>query len=602
MKKILILFGCIAISQSTMAQDMTGYQTPPKPLADLVNAPLTPSVSIDAKGQNMLILERNGSPSIAELAQPELRLAGLRINPATNGPSRVPFVNNLKIKSIAGNSLDQQVKNLPTNPQISNVAWSPDDQKIAFIHTTNASLELYVIDVATANASKVTNLAMNGTLGSPIQWVSDSKSLICRTISATRKAAPIISNVPNGPTIQENLGKKAQAATYQDLLKNPSDELLFEYYTNSQTMKIGLDGSATAIGQVGNIASAVPSPDGNFVLIESIHKPYSYLVTVNRFPSKVDVYASTGNLVKTLTDNPLFENVPWGPDAVPTGQRNHDWRHDAPATMYWVEAQDAGDPKKKVEIRDKVFAQAAPFNTQAVELYAATNRFGNITWGNDQIALASERWYATRKTITKIINPSNPVNPVVLFDRSSEDRYNDAGRPEMKQNAFGQDVLDLTANNELYMIGNGASPEGDRPFLDLLNINTKQSKRLWRSEAPYFERVISVLDASKGLVITARESLEEQPNYYIRNLNPKVTKKVTEPVLTQVTNFPHPQPQLKGVQKQQLRYKRNDGVELTATLYLPANYKKENGPLPTFLWAYPAEFKSKEAAGQVSGE
>jgi dipeptidyl aminopeptidase/acylaminoacyl peptidase len=291
---------------SAFAQDNTGYQTPPKPLADLVTAPPTPTVSVDSKGQWMLISERNtATTTIAELSQPELRIAGLRINPATNGPSRAVFVNNLKLRQVSANATDVQITGLPANPQLSLIQWSPDDSKIAFTNTTDTKIELYVADVATAVAKKVSDVALNAALGVPYQWVSDSKSFIVKGIPAERGPAPEISRVPSGPTVQENLGTKAQAATYQDLLKSPSDEKQFEYYATAQTMKIGLDGTVQKIGTMGLIATAAPSPDGRFVLVESIHRPFSYLVTVNRFPSKMDIFDAAGTLVKTLTDVPL---------------------------------------------------------------------------------------------------------------------------------------------------------------------------------------------------------------------------------------------------------------------------------------------------------
>lgn len=600
MKKFLFFFLWSVVA---FAQD-NGYQLPPKPLADLVMATPTPTVSVDGKGTWMLLMGRNtATTTIAELSEPEYRIAGLRLNPATNGPSRAVYTNSLTLRKVAGSAEDVAVKGLPEKPKLSYIQWSPDDSKIAFTNTTDSKLELYVLDVATATARKVTDLALNAVLGTPYQWVSDNQSFIARVASAERGTAPVISRVPGGPTVQENLGTKAQAATYQDLLKNPSDEQLFEYYTTSQVMRIGLDGSTQAIGPMGMVATASPSPDGKYVLVESLHRPFSYLVPVNRFPQKTEIYAVSGGLVKSLTDNPLMENMPWGRDAVPMGQRNHDWRNDAPATMYWVEAKDGGDPKKKVDVRDVVYSLSAPFSGTPTELYKANFRFGGVTWGNDKTALFYERWNETRKSLTKLVNPSDPANPVLLFDRSSEDRYGNPGTPELTKNSYGQNVLHLTPANEVYMTGTGASPEGDRPFVDLLNLTTKQTKRLWRSEAPYFERPISILDAEKGLFLTSRESQEEPPNYFIRNLNaaPKKGKKAAQNPLTQVTFFPHPYPQFKDIQKQQLRYKRPDGVDLTATLLLPPGYKKEDGPLPTFLWAYPAEFKSAEAASQASG-
>lgn len=601
MKKLFFFF---FVSLTALAQDNNGYMTPPQPLADLVTAKPTPTVSADGKGEWMLLMERNtATTTIAELSEPEFRLAGLRLNPATSGPSRAVYINGLKLRKVAGGADDVAVKGLPANAKLSYIQWSPDDSKIAFTNTTDSKLELYVLDVATATARKLSDLALSGVLGTPFRWLSDNQSFVVRAIPTGRGAAPIISRVPEGPTVQENLGTKAQAATYQDLLKNPSDEKLFEYYTTSQAMKLGLDGTATPIGPMGMVATASPSPDGKYVLVETLHRPFSYLVPVNRFPQQTEVYSVSGVLVKKLNDSPLLENMPWGRDAVAKGQRSHDWRNDAPATIYWVEAQDGGDPKKKADIRDIVYSLTAPFADAPKELYKAALRFGGITWGTDKTALFYERWNETRKSITKIVDPSAPANPVVLFDRSSEDRYGDPGSPELTKNSYGQEVLHLTPNREVYMTGTGASPEGDRPFIDLLNLNTKQAKRLWRSEAPYFERPVAILNAEKGLFLTSRESNEIPPNYFIRDLNsaPKKGKKPAKDALTQITFFPHPYPQFKDIQKQQLRYKRSDGVDLTATLLLPPGYKKEDGPLPTFLWAYPAEFKSAEAASQTSG-
>ncbi len=464
-------------------------------------------------------------------------------------------------------------------------------------------------DVTTATAKRVGDFALNAVLGSPFQWVSDSQGFIVKAIPANRGAAPAINRVPEGPTTQQNVaGGRGQAPTYQDLLKNPSDEQQFAYYATAQVMRVGLDGQARPIGQPGLVMTAIPSPDGRYVMTETAHMPFSYLVPVRRFPTQTDVFSIDGALVKTLADTPLQENVPYSPDGAPTGPRNYTWRDDVPASVYYTEAQDKGDPKVKAEIRDKVYLIDAPFTMQPKEIYAAAYRFRGFEWGDGNTALANEYWWQSRKVITKVVNPAS-WQATVLFDRSNEDRYSDPGDPDTKHNQYGRSVLNLLPNNEIMMINaQGASPKGDQPFVSLLNLTTKQSRIVWRSggagpsspgpDATVFERPINVLDAAKGLILTTRETPDENPNYYIRTLALKGKKAVA---LTQVTTFPHPYPQLKGVQKQQLRYKRADGVELSATLYLPAGYKKEQGPLPTFLWAYPAEFKDKEAAGQVSG-
>jgi dipeptidyl aminopeptidase/acylaminoacyl peptidase len=587
------------------AQDALTYQTPPKPLADLVTVPPTPGVSLSDRGDYLLILERAANPTIAELSQPELRLAGTRLNPATNGPSRATYLTGLKLKKLpAGTEI--AIQGLPVNPLLSYVQWSPDGTKIAFANTTDSRIDLYVADVPTATARRVGDLALNAVLGTPIQWLSDSKTLVVRAIPPSRGAAPPVSRVPAGPTAQENLGKKAQAPTFQDLLKNPSDEAQFAYFATAQVMLVGVDGSAKPIGQPGIIEEATPSPDGRMILINTIHKPFSYLVPLYRFPVRTDVFSLDGALVKTLNDGNLQENVPYSPDGTPTGPRDFNWRADVPASVYYTVAQDGGDPKTKADIRDRVYLLEAPFTAPAREIYAAQHRFEGFVWGNATVALAQEQWWQTRRSLTKTVNPAT-WQATTLFDRSFEDRYSNPGNPATRANAYGRDVLDLLPNNELLMLnGQGASPDGDRPFVSLLNLTTKQTTLLWRSggvgtDATVFERPVAVLDATNRLILTTRETPDENPNYFIRNL--KTTKKqaATSSGLTQITTFAHPYPQLKGLQKQQLRYKRADGVDLTATLYLPADYKKENGPLPTFLWAYPAEFKSKDAAGQVSG-
>jgi dipeptidyl aminopeptidase/acylaminoacyl peptidase len=593
-RRLILLFYWLAFSFAGHAQDAQSYQTPPKALADLVTVPLTPTVSLSDKGAYMLIMEQASAPTIAELSQPELKLAGLRLNPANNGPSRMQYITGLKIKTLT-NKDEKAVTGLPATPHISFVQWSPDGTKVAFAHSTDSQIDLYVADVATATAKRVGTTVLNATLGAPYYWVSDSKSLIVKTIPAGRGPAPDISRVPGGPTTQENVkGTRGQAPTYQDLLKNPSDEKQFAYYTTAQVVRMGLDGSTTPIGQAGIIRSAEPSPDGQYVMVETVHTPFSYLVPVNRFPLKTDVYAITGSLVKTLNDSPLQEAVPYSRDGAPIGPRDFNWRADAPASVYYTVAQDKGDPKVKADIRDKVFLTEAPFSAEPKEIYAAQFRFDSFNWGNALTAFANERWWQSRKALTKIVNPGN-WQTSILFDRSYEDRYSNPGQPDMKQNQYGREVLNLLPTNEILMLNaQGSSPEGDRPFVSLLSLKTKQSREVWRSAAPYFERPVAVLDAAKQVILTTRESPDESPNYFVRNLKARIA-----PI--QATFFPHPYPQLKGIQKQQLRYKRTDGVELTATLYLPVGYTKEQGPLPTFLWAYPAEFKSKDAAGQVSG-
>ncbi len=604
MKKLLLSTTLLLAAAASQAQDFK-YQTPPKAIQDLLLAPPTPRLSLAADGRTLALLPVQDFPTVAELSQPELRLAGLRFNPRTNGPSRVSYAVGIKLKKLPGGA-EIDVKGLPAQARISSPSWSPDNKTLAFALTTpgpDGRVELWVVDVATATARRLLAAPLNDAFGTSFEWVSDSKTLLARTVPAGRGPAPAADAAPTGPAVQESGGgKKSGARTYQDLLKNPADERLFDYYATAQLVRVSLaDGSAQPLGQPGVIQTASPSPDGKYVLLRTRHRPYSYTLPLSSFPQRIDALdLASGAVVKTVADLPLADNVPTNFDAVPTGPRGHSWRADVPATLYYAEAQDGGDPKVNADVRDKLFTISAPFTSAPQELAALPMRFGGLTWGNATLALAEGYRWADRHQTTWQLNPSVPTTPLnVLFDGSEQDTYHNPGTPYEHRNAQGKYVL-LTGGatgQSIYLLGQGASSEGDRPFVDELDLNTKKSVRWWRSEAPAYEIPVAIVDASgkKRQLLTRRESLTEAPNYYLRD-----AAKKAKPVA--ITHFPNPYAAVGGsFRKQVLHYKRADGVDLTADLYLPQNYKKMDGPLPTLMEAYPVEFKDKNNAGQVSG-
>ncbi len=586
MKRIILVL--LLLANMALAQENIPYQKPPAELTQLLEAPLTPAVVFSPDKKWMVLLDRSDYPTIEELSRPELRIAGLRIDPGNNGQSRQRYLIGMKLKNLVDKK-DYEVKGLPTPLLMSSPSFSPDGKRIAFLQNTAERIELWIVDVNTLTASKFSDRPLSAIFGNPYSWLSDSQHILFTAVPADRKVMAEKSRVPNGPTIEENLGKKAPNRTYQDLLKNAYDENLFDYYATSQIVVKNLAGEEKLLGAPALYTTVNPSPDGNYILTRALHKPYSYIVPFNRFPQTVSVMDKQGKPVKQIIDLPLFDNLPNGFNAVATGPRNHAWRNDAPATLYWVEAQDGGDPKTKADIRDIVFEQAAPFSSAPSALVKLSLRYGGITWGNANNAWVYENWWTDRKTRTHQLNPGTKAVKLIE-DRSSEDVYTDPGSVLTEWNSYGRSVM-MIRDNAVWLAGEGSSPEGDLPFLDKLDLNSGKKTRLWRCVAPYYESVSTVLDPKKNVFITSRESLTESPNYYIRSGK----------TLTQLTAFPHPYPLIKDVKKQVLKYKRDDGVDLTANLYLPANYKKEDGPLPTFLWAYPAEFKSSANAGQVKG-
>ena len=594
--RVLFAAAMLALLFTTLpaaADDESEYRLPSTTLVEMVDAPPTPLVSVAPGDQWMLLLQQPNLPPIAELAERELRLAGLRIKPQVNGPSRTrPYVG-LELLRIA----DQKrvpVIGLPGTPRIESVRWSPDGAHFCFMHTAATGIELWVVETASGMARRLTGPVLNNAARTPPAWV-DNNTLACTLVPEDRKAEPAPPTVPSGPDLRENLGTTSPNRTYQDLLKSPHDEALFEHYCTSRLALVSLDGTQNTIGTPEIIWGFDPSPDGSYIIVNTLHRPWSYLVPASRFPQRLEIRDRDGSPVHLVADKPLQESIPIAFGSVATGPRELGWRNDKPATAVWVEALDGGDAGAEAEHRDRVFTLDAPFDGDPQPLLTTDLRFGGITWGNDELALAFEWWWKTRQIRVWRLQPGNIAEePVLVNERSFEDRYADPGDPVTKRNAMGRRVL-LTGNDNrsLYLLGDGASPEGDRPFLDVLDMETMKTERKFHSQAPYYERPVTLLGGELNAVLTRRESVEEPPNYFVRDL--------VNGALRQVTEFPHPTPQLVGLTKEQIRYERDDGVMLTATLYLPPGYDKEQqGPLPLLMWAYPQEYKSADAAGQVT--
>ncbi|GIV61025.1 MAG: hypothetical protein KatS3mg043_2114 [Rhodothermaceae bacterium] len=590
---LLLMLGLFLQAPELYAQER--YQTPPEELARLVDAPPTPAVSLSPDRAVMLLMHRPSLPSIEELAQPELRLAGLRINPRTSGPSRAGYFNRLVLRRLDMDG-ETEVTGLPEGARIADVTWAPDGRHLAFTVTGPDRIDLYVADVATGRARRAGDFAVNNVYyGTPYAWLPGGRALVVRAVPPDRGAPPEPPPAPEGPTVQENIGKAAPVRTYQDLLQNRHDEALFDHFMTTRLLRVGLDGTVTPLGDPGLVADATPSPDGRFLLVETIHEPFSYLVPAYRFPRRVEVWDRDGNRVAELADLPLAEEVPTGFGSVPTGMRNVAWRADAPATVVWTEALDGGDARAEADERDRVFMLAAPFDGEPVPLITLPLRYDGIQWSEDGFALVSESWWRTRTRRVYLVRPDDPGTPPrLLLDYSTEDRYNDPGRPLMRPTAAGTYVLQTTdGGTAIFLAGDGASPEGERPFLRKMNLETGAVEELFRSEAPYFEEPVALLDDAGTRLVTRRQSPTEPPNYFVRH---RTTGEVAA-----LTAFPHPYPELMDIQKEFLVYERADGVQLTATLYLPAGYDPErDGPLPAFVWAYPREYKSADAAGQIT--
>lgn len=584
----------VAVGSAAHA-DTARYQLPPQPIIDMVDAPAIPQTVLSPTNDWLMMLERPALPPIAEVAQPLLGLAGVRVNPRNNDGNRASAATAIRLVRIADRS-EKTVAGIPTGARVGDIQWSPDGKRIAFTVAKDTHVELMIAEVANgAMAKRLTDRALNGMLARPFVWANDSSSLLVNFVPAQRGAPPRPNAVPAGPNVQENLGKKSAARTFQDLLKSVHDEALFDYYAASELAQVKLDGAVKPIA-TGIIRSALPSPNGEFVIVTFVKRPYSYAVPAARFPSRTEIRDArdpdAGRMVKVLAETMTAEDDEIEPDQARKGPRNFVWRADQPATVTWMQAVEG----RRNNLGDQLFALAAPFDAEPVLLAKVELRLNAVFWGRDDFAWLVEGQQRTRRTVAWRIFPGDPSrSPVKLFDRSSEDRYGDPGAPLMETNRFGARTINFTPDGAaLYLIGRGASSEGERPFIDRFDIESKEAKRLYRSEAPFYDQPMALFDAmANPKLLMQRESVTEAPNVYLRDL--------TTGAMQAVTKYATPKNPIANATKELIKYKRKDGVELSATLYLPPNHKKGDDPLPLVMWAYPREFRSAEAAGQVSG-
>jgi dipeptidyl aminopeptidase/acylaminoacyl peptidase len=578
-------------------EDEAGYRVPSDALVDIVDQQRTPSAVLMPNKDALMLLEPSGLPPLEELASEELRLAGRRIHPPTSGPSRARASVGLKVVDVA-TGVEATFAGLPAEPQITGLSLAPDGRNFAFQHTTEDSIELWVGDIASRQVRRLTSRALNQTEPLPLEWLPDSSGLVVPLVPLDRAAAPQRPELPSSPVIEESRGRTAPARTYQDLLADPHDERLFEHWFTTQLARVGLDGSVRELGRPAIFWSYGLAPDGSALLVERLVPPWSYRVPISRFPREIELWKPDGTMLAAVASIELQEEVPITFGSVTSGPRSVQWRADQPATLFWVEALDGGDARVEAAQRDRLMALAPPYDEPARVLGSLDLRFAGVQWSADGSALVTDLWWQTRQSRMVLLPAEGAAadrSARVLFDRSYEDRYSDPGTPLTERSSSGERLLRRLSDGRLILLGDGASEQGDRPFLDLYDPVSGQAERLFQSQGSWYEEPVDVLEADASgrpqVLLTRRESVDEPPNYFARDLRTDTLRAVTQ--------FEHPVPQLRGLGKELLRFTRTDGVELTGTLYTPPGWKPEDGPLPTLVWAYPREFKSAAAAGQV---
>ena len=587
------------------------YNKPPQNVLDVLHAPSPPFPYLNPTRDMALLVSWVDYPPIARVAEPYLRLAGARVEPRNRslhstprGYGIAPCARGYALMKVADGS-EVQVKlpaGCPGRP-----IWSADGKRYAFRNNAATAVELWVGNATSASVQRVEGVRLNPMLGSSIRWMPDQRTLLVKLVPAGQGAPPPAPAVPPGPNIQETSGAKGQSSTYEarDVLKSPHDEALFDYYAASQIALV--DTNSSTVSTIGGVAiydDLRPAPDGQHLLVETIERPYSYVVTAARFPLRIEVWNRSGKVLHRVAQLPLADRVPI--HGVRTGPRRLSWRATEPATLIWAEALDGGDWNKKVPARDRVMMHKAPFAGSPVELTRTKHRYAGIGWGQQPSFALLYEYDANRqwKWVFAFDVDQPNSKPRLLWDLSTKERYLDPGRPVYQVRPDGFWVIKQDGN-AIYLRGNGSSPGGDRPFLDRFDQKTLQTERLFRSERTAYERFLAFGDKAAGTLLTWHQSPADPPNLFARTLGAKRAKAPAgEAVMSStrraITHIPDPTPAVRAIKKRLVKYKRNDGVDLSFKLYLPPGYE-EGTRVPSILYAYPLDYASAAQAGQVRG-
>jgi dipeptidyl aminopeptidase/acylaminoacyl peptidase len=590
----------------------SGYDKPPQNVLDVLHAPSPPNPSVSPTGDRILLVAWVWYPPIAQVAEPFLKLAGVRVEPRTRrkhdtsgGYGIAPCAQTLTLVDTS-NSREVPVT-LPPGGCVDGVVWSADGRRFAFRNTSKDAVEPWICDAATGAIRRLGVARLNPMLGSSLQWMPDQKTLLVKLVPANAGSPPAAALESDGPSIQETTGETGESSTYEtrDTLSSKHDEDLFDYYATSQLALIDADsGEIKPLGDPAIIIGVDASPDGENLLVATIHKPYSYVTTYRNFAHDVELWDRAGRRTHTLAQLPLADRVPIA--GVPTGPRDFEWRPTEPATLVWAEALDGGDWNVSVPARDKVMTRSAPFTDAAAEIARVEQRFAGFDWSERRgVALLHEYDENKHWQRTFLVDVGHPATkPSLLWDMSSDERYKDPGRPVYKVLPNGQGVV-RQDGGAIFLSGEGASVDGDRPFLDRFDLESRKSERLFRSDTTALEWFLAFTDLTSRAFLTWRQSPADPPNAMLRTLGKTVTSpKPGEPAITStvraVTHIPDPTPAVRGVKQRLVKYARKDGTQLSFTLLTPPGYQAGTR-IPAILYAYPLDYASASTAGQISG-
>ena len=627
---IAAVAAAMVLSSELNAQDHESdevYQTPPEEIAELYLARPIPVAVFNADFTMAAVTETESQwmPLQTLLSMDEHCLAGLRIDARNFSQSRhKPDIVRITLQNVAGGPA-KEITGMPTELHAFEVKWSTKGNLLAFLQRNATSIDLYVVDASAESptAVKVNDRRVNATIGTPFIFLHDG-SILYKSVPEDNGS--LVSRAfPRGPVMQHSDRKKGTYRTVRNVIASIDDEDDFDYLCTSEFRIWDGNGNHSA-GKKAVVREYTPSPDGKYLMLVTEHKPYSYTRSHNYFPSRQFICDLNGNELLVISELPDKEKKEDTADKKDSTEKkapakpsrsSYRWRQDMPSTLCWNETlpapKDTASKKDKAEKKDSVAKKpeekpertyhtsvwqcSAPFAIETDRTLVVRSEYsiGDVTWCAPDFAIYTDNSSKQKIRRTFSFNPSDTLSaPELLYTQSTErDTIGNApviGKPYLERGEYGRVLRRDGKNTGILLTGdNRRDSNGDKmAFIDRFDLRTKKTENLWTGQAPWRESVISVTESAPRKVsfISQRQSPKDVPNYCT------ISSKGKKRSCTYFTSFENPFPQLAQIKDTLITYCREDGVELTSRLFLPAGYDPaRDGRLPVIMWTYPYEFK-----------
>ncbi len=578
--------------------DASSYQRPPAEIERILQSDKN-YASLDymsPDGDHFLIPHINELSTLELMSRETYRLAELEIRPKTD---RLWHLDTYGIDGFRFYSLSRKrfvEVDLPAGSFASDFTWSPDGSQMAFLAHLPTHTEVWIADPASGRTQSLSEARVLATVGTSargqgtqpsnmLQWTPEG-TVITLLVPSNRGPEPARNPIPTGPLTRRTREEPTSTRTFPNLLENPHDEVLFEFYTRSQIAELRPGASPRPLGEPGMYQSLSLSPDGQHLLATRIERPFSYITSYGGFPRATVVLDRTGSEVSELDYRPLNEGGGSGRGGGGGGPRAMAWLPDGSGLGYLERAErDEDDPD--VPRPDHLMRVSAPFDFDDAEVMAESeDPIGSVMYSLDGVhALSTVSKDGDDGIAYWRLGSATPTRRIVVDFYDTSDPTELLGDLATKQTGNGISYAVISSDGRTtYLTGAGYKEDfRPQPFVDRLNLSDGSTDRLFEGATDSFDRPLGILDPDAERMIVSRESMTDFPDSFLWENGS----------WENLTNNVDPFPEVTAAQRIDFEFERRDGLKVHGRVSLPVGYV-EGQEVPAIFWTYPREYERPE--------